>query len=187
MTPMRILISLILALGLGLGPAAADQWLHVRVEDSSPDGEQVNINVPLSVVEAVLPHISVEELDRGKLRLDDDDLELDEGIDLPAILQALRDSPDTDFVTVRSNDESVRVAKENDYLLVHVEERDGESTVNVRVPMAVVEALASSGPHELDLVAALRVLRDYEGEPLVTVESEDETVRIWIDSSETGL
>jgi hypothetical protein len=160
---------------------------HEDEDESDPCGERVNVNIPLSVVEQMLPLISVDELQQGKLLLDevDDDLE---GIDLRELAAALRDAPDADFVTVESDDEHVRIAKEGEFLVVRAEDRgrhSGES-VRVRVPLAVVDALVGGDPHELDLVAALRVLGEYEGDPLVDVESDDSSVRIWIDSSENG-
>ena len=58
--------------------------------------------------------------------------------------------------------------------------------VRVRFPLAVVEALVGDNPQELDLLAGLRALSEFEGEDLVRIDSEDESVRIWVDSSDTG-
>jgi hypothetical protein len=184
------IVLITLALAVIAGPAMADSWLHVRVEDRGPDGEQVEVNIPLTVVEAVLPSITIDDLHKGHFDLDDLDLgdaDLD-GLDLRAILTELRDSPDMNFVTVRSDDESVRVAKEGDYLIVRVEERSANDTENVRVtiPLKVVEALIQNDDNDLDLIAGLRALSEFEGEDLVRVESDDETIRVWIDSSESG-
>jgi hypothetical protein len=179
-----ILISLI-ALLLPLGAAASDRWLHVRVIEGGDDGEKVSVNVPLSMIESMLPLIEIDELDRGRLHIDMDEMH---GIELGDLLAALRDAPDATFVTVESRDESVRVAKEDGYLLVHVDERGpGGEKVRVRLPLSVAEALVGDDPNELDLIAALNELAEYDGEDLVRVESDDELVRIWIDSSETGL
>jgi hypothetical protein len=133
----------------------------------------------------MLPLISVDDLRGGKLELDD---ELG-GIDLRELAVALRDAPDADFVTVQSDDQNVRVSKEGDYLLIRVEERGRNSSekVRVRLPLAVVDALVGGNPHELDLVAALHALSEYADETLVDIESDDGSVRVWIDSSETGL
>ena len=56
------------------------------------------------------------------------------------VLLALRDAPDSEFVTIRSREDSVRVAKEDGFLLVNVDEADGDR-VRVRVPMEVVDVL----------------------------------------------
>ena len=174
---------LILALLFTSGLAAAsDRWLHVRVQEDGEEGEQVSINIPIQLVEAILPTIETDELQDGKLRLDETEME---GIDLREILKAFKDAPDADFVTVRGGDESVRVAKENGFLVVRAEEGDGEK-VRITMPLDVVDAMLSGASDELDLVAALDALANYDGGDLVTVESEDSLVRIWIDSSDTG-
>jgi hypothetical protein len=173
---------LVLALATGLA-LADDRWLHIRVQERGLGDEEISINVPLQLVEALLPTIQAEGLDHGKVHWrHHSDLD---GIDLREILAALRDAPDAEFVTVRSRDESVRVAKDGGYLLIHVDETDGER-VRVKMPLAVIDAMLSTDEEELDLVAALRALADYDVGDLVTVESDDSFVRIWIDSSDAG-
>jgi len=191
MTKMRRIAVALLVLALFAAPAAAtDQWLHVRVEEGGHGEETVNVNVPLSVVEAMLPMISVDELEHGRISLDDVDVdEFDMGgINLRELVLAFRDGPDADFVRIKGRDESVRVAKEGDYLIVLVEESDsyGAETVSIRLPFPVLEAMVATDDESLDLVAGLRALREFEGEDLVRVESDDELVRIWIDSSQSG-
>ena len=160
--------------------AAEDRWLHVRVKAQGPRGESVMVNVPLSLAEKVLPSIHSHEMRGGKVTLHDADLN---GVDLRAILEAMRDVGDNEFVRVESPDENVRVAKEGDYMVIHVRDHHGKSeNVDVKVPMKVVDAMLTGRPDELDLVAGLRALSAYGDTPLVTVEDGDETVRIWVDS-----
>jgi hypothetical protein len=166
---------------------AAEKWLHVRVVEDGGDGETVNVNIPLSLVERMLPLISVDELQAGKLRLDALDEELGQ-IDLRELAAALRDAPDADYLTIQGKDEKLRVAKEGEFLVINADERGRGSaeTVRVRIPLAVVDAMVGSDPNELDLVAALQVLSEYDDAPLVDVQSDDSSVQVWIDSSETG-
>ena len=58
--------------------------------------------------------------------------------------------------------------------------------MSIRLPFPVLEAMVATDDESLDLVAGLRALREFEGEDLVRVESDDELVRIWIDSSQSG-
>jgi len=58
--------------------------------------------------------------------------------------------------------------------------------VRVRFPLDVVDALLSGGENELDLIAALDALADHGGGDLVTVESDDESIRVWIDTDADG-
>jgi hypothetical protein len=172
-----------MALSLAGSAAAGDGfWLHVRVDAKGASAETVHVNVPLSMVEALLPMIEAEGLRHGKLDLDWRDDRLS-GIDLREVLQALRESPDTEFVTVRAEAENVRVAKERGFLIVHVDEQDEK--VRVRVPLDVVEALFVDDDR-LDLVGALRRLASLDGGEIVTVDSDDESVRIWIDADQGG-
>jgi hypothetical protein len=77
-------------------------------------------------------------------------------------------------------------------MIVHVVEKNSHSEkngkakersqVDVKVPMKVVEALLSAGKDELDVLAALRALSAHGDTELVTVKSDDSTVRVWLDS-----
>lgn len=160
--------------------ASQDSWLHVRVQEHDEDGDLVKVNIPLQLVEAILPTIETDEFRGGRIMLDDDgDLE---EIDLREIMKAFREAPDADFVTVQGRDETVRVAKEGDMLIVRAEEKDGDR-VRVTMPLQVVDAMLGTSGDELDLVAALRALAEFDGGDLVTVEGPDESVRIWIDQN----
>jgi len=175
------LITLLLASTLSF--AGSDgRWLHVRVDEGGSNGEKVNVNIPLSLVEAILPAIEIDELNHGRIRIDDGDLN---GLDLQELLEALRDAPDADYVTVQSDDENVRVSKEDGFLLVRVDEEHGDH-VRVRLPLDVVDAMLGAGDGEIDILAGLQALADYDGGDLITVESDDSSVRVWIDSNNSS-
>ena len=177
----------------------SDQWIHVRVENKDEGGETVRVNVPIDMAVKVLPAIKHNQLHDGKVRLDCAHLD---DVDLRAMLDAIRTSKDGEYVTVQSNDNDVRVAKNAGYLYIHVTDKkhgvhskknaDGkeaaaanparESKVEVKVPMKVVDALFSSGTDELDIVAALRALSSSGDTELVSVKDSENTVRVWIDS-----
>ena len=161
--------------------AKQDRWLHVRVENPDAKDEIVRVNVPLELAERVLPTIDRDRLHNGKVRVDQFDCH---GVDLPALLDAVRASKDGEFVTVQNKDADVRVAKQNNYFLVHVidKKHTKKAHVEVKVPMKVVEALLSSGKDELDLVAGLHALSSQADTELVSVKDEQNTVRIWLDS-----
>ena len=169
--------------------STSDRWLHVRVTSTESKGEIVKVNVPLELAEKVLPAINKDRLHDGKIKFNDSDMN---GVDLKTILDALRTSKDGEFVTVQSSENDVRVAKQNGYMLVHVTEKhapaskDGKpverNQVDVKVPMKVVDALFSAGKDELNITAALRALSAHGDTELVTVKSDDNTVRVWLDS-----
>jgi len=158
-----------------------DRWLHVRVTNPGRNEESVRVNVPLELAEKVLPTINKDRLHSGRVRFDDIDCH---GVDLRALLDAVRTSKDGEFVTVQNKDSDVRVAKRNGTLFVHVFEknRPKKSEVEVKVPMRVVDALLSAGKDELDLVAGLHALSAQGDTELVSVKDEENTVRVWLDS-----
>jgi hypothetical protein len=182
-------VSILVALFvLAAGPAlASDLWLHVHVSEGDPDDTMVKVNVPLNLVASILPKIDASpHIEDGKLKFIDE-FE-NEGVDIRGIWQDLRGAADGEFVTVRSKRENVRVAKEKGYMLVDVDAlADGGETVRVRVPLSVMDALFSGEQDEVDLIAAIEALGQYEGEDLVRVESERETVRIWVDRQQEAL
>lgn len=157
---------------------AADSWLHVRVD--SHDDERVRVNVPLSLVEAILPLIDDSDIDLdGRIRIDETDLEVEEVV---AFLKAVRDAEDGVYVTVEDHHDNVRVAKEGKYLKIEVTEgRSDPETVHVRIPIRVLDALVSGKDGELDVMAGIRALgEEGEGE-IVAVSEEDAEVRVWVD------
>jgi hypothetical protein len=183
-TPRRAALAIgVFALAVSIGTAlAADRWIHVSVDEKGSDGQRVRVNVPLSVVEKIIPQIQDEHMSEGKLHLGDEEFDK---VDLKAMWNALKETGDAEFVTIEGADQNVRVAREGDYFVVKVRESgEKRSTVDARLPLDVVDALMTGDGDELDLSAALRVLSRHEGD-LVTVNDEDSHVRIWIDGRNT--
>jgi hypothetical protein len=132
------------------------------------------------MVEQVLPAIQVENFRGGRVRIDDADLSQ---VDVRALWQAVRGAGDGEFVTVRSrSDGDVTVSKRGGMMLVAVDEKgEGADRVRIRVPIAVVDALFAPGGGEIDVAAAMKALSAAGEGDLVTVESGNEKVRIWVD------
>jgi hypothetical protein len=165
--------------------AGPERYLHVKVEDGDK-GESVNVNVPLSMAEKILPTINNHDLHQGRVTIHDSDFN---GVDIRAILEAVRNAPDNDFVTVKEKGrETVRVAKSGGNIVIHVKDHDSkDQQVDVTVPMKVVDALfATAKDNELDVLSALRALSDAGDILLVTVQDTGQKVRIWVDSHSTA-
>jgi len=178
----------------------SDQWIHVRVESKEDKGETVRVNVPVEMAEKVLPAINHDNLQAGKVHIDSAHLD---NVDLRVVLDAVRTAKDGEYVTVQSNEDNVRIAKNAGYLYIHVTEKKADekgskgaagkelpakhndnkdSNVEIKIPMKVVDALFSSGKDELDVVAALHALSATGDTELINVKDNENTVRIWIDS-----
>jgi len=169
-----------------MGPATAapaEKYLHVNVEDPTK-GESVNVNVTLSMAEKILPAINNHDLHDGKVWIHNADMN---GVDVRALLDAVRTAPDNEFVTVKDKDSDVRVAKANGNIIVHViDKKNKGQKVDVTVPLKIVDALFDTAKNdELDIAAALRALSDAGDVLLVTVQDSSQKVRVWVDSRST--
>lgn len=170
----------LLAFGLTAARASAeDLWIHVKVHDGKEDSH-VNINLPLSVIEKSSAFIPSDARSSGRIRIDDEDVSVSE---LREVWRELQRHPDATWISVDEPGSKVRVSKRGNYLHVLAEERKGrKEDVEIKIPARVVDAMLSGQGEELDIAAAIRALaREGEGE-LVTVNGENETVRIWVDN-----
>jgi len=133
------------------------------------------------MAEKILPTVNKGNLHEGRVTIGNAEIN---DVDIRALLDAVRTAADNEFVTVKEKDQEVHVAKRNGNLVVHVSDRNkGGQTVDVTVPMKVVDALLSTAKqNELDVAAALRALSDAGDALLVTVQDASQHVRIWVDS-----
>jgi hypothetical protein len=159
------------------GPAKA--WLHVRVEEANRQSK-VSVNLPISVVDAALQAAPEEFMSNGHIHLGKmgkKDLSVS---DLRKAWNEMKASGDAEFATVEDEDQTVRVARAGNVMLVHVKKLDGKESVRVEVPIEVVDALFSGQGEELNICAGFAELQKRRGD-IVRVHDENSTVRIWID------
>jgi len=151
-------------------------WLHVRIEEPKKES-RVRVNLPLSVVEAVLK-ASPEIIERhGKIHLGHDHgLKL---ADIRKIWKELSATGDAELVSVEEKDEHVKVARKGDLVQVFVD-KGGKEEVRVEVPVSLVDALLSGEGESANIQAAVAELQKRRGD-IVSVREEDSTVRVWID------
>ncbi len=169
----------------------SQRWLHVRVDNPDDKGEMVRVNVPIVLAEVLVSAVDHDQLHHGHINISHH-AEL-KGVDLRAMLDAVRSAPDGEFVSVKNHDEDVQVSKQNGFLLIRVNDSNRKNgkdkqEVDVRVPLAVVDALVASskGGDDLDIGAALRALATHGDTELVNVKDGKETVRIWLDTKNDG-
>jgi len=186
-----ILASLTILMMLVAATASAgDRWLHVRVDEGGRHGDRVRVQIPLKMIRAMLPLIETDEFHDGRVYLGHADLD---GTDVRAMLAAVREAEDGEYVRIDSRDELVRVAKQGGFLHVKVEERDAwddeSDIVRVKIPMTVVEAMVIGDSDEIDLAAAIDALDtdSIERMDLVTVDDGYDRVRVWIDQRHEDL
>jgi hypothetical protein len=169
----------VLALATALPAAAADLWFHVEVHETGGDNANVKVNLPISLVESMLPMLEdASEIEDGHIVIDDSEVSVD---DLRRVLDSLLDSPDATFAEVETDDERIVFFKDGPYLRVETDASAEGTEIRARFPIAVLEALVSGTGNELDVAAALRALADHGAGELVAVRDHDATVRVWID------
>ena len=132
-------------------------WLHVRVEEKK-DTTKVSVNIPLSVVEAVLK-ASPEFFEKhGKIKIGHDH----------GFKKVMRKG---DLVQVFV-DQKPRPGKDG-------EKGKGAETVRVEVPTSLVDAFLSGEGEEGNIEAAILELRKRRGDIV--------HVRVWIDEQNTQV
>jgi len=85
---------------------------------------------------------------------------------------------DMEFMTFQEGDQNVRVARNGDQIQVRVD--DDDDTVQVDLPIAVVDALLAGDGDTLDIAGALEALQQLRGD-IVRVTEGERQIRVWID------
>ena len=184
MNGKKLLGVVLISAGLTAAQAtAADLWIHIDVHGDRK-GEQASINLPLSMVHNLSGMIPDEARKSRHFRVKDRDYDV---ADLRRAWRELRNGPDATYLTVNDADSKVRIAKRGDYLELRATDRGHKGeTVEARIPLPVFAALLSGSGDELNLHAALEELARFGEGELLTVNCEDETVRIWVDLESEG-
>jgi hypothetical protein len=157
--------------------SATKEWLHIHVDETKNDPAKVRINIPLSLVEVMVPLIEEEAIKDGNIKINDKDFNTQE---LKKIWAAIKDEGDAEFLSVEKRGENVRVFTQGKFLMVQ-STKDIEGKVNIKIPLAIVDAMLSGSDDRLNLAAGVKALRDSGVRELVTVESDDSKVLVWID------
>ena len=180
MTFKKTLIAATLALTFFAGAAqASDLWFHLTVNEPG-ENANVTINLPLTMVETALSMIPADVPEAGTISFGNEEFSARQLRDL---WETLENSEDMTFIKVDDDDESIRVAKDNGYLtVVGTALSDRGSDINVRMPIAVVNALLDTADEgQLNIAGALRALADHGEGELATITDNDAHVRVWID------
>jgi hypothetical protein len=154
-------------------------WIHVEVREGKADPELVKVNLPLSMLETALDMVKDKDIQGGHLKLHSHDLSVAE---MRQLWNEVKNAGNAEFVTVQKAHETVRVARDGNYLLVKVDEAKGKnSKVDLKVPLAVVDALFNGTGDELNVKAALSAMQKSGVGDILTVHDDDTQVRLWIE------
>ena len=184
LTVLGAMVALVASLGMTAVPIGAQDapqpWLHIQITGGD-DTERVSVNVPLSAAEALLAMAPPEVIAQGQEGL------ADRGISVSALREMwgqLKDVGDAEFVTIEEGNETIRIARAGDHVEILVNDTDDGETVNVEIPITVVDGLLAGQGDTLNLEAALEAIRGLRGD-VVRVRERDRQVRIWIDEVAT--
>jgi hypothetical protein len=172
---------LVVALAAGLLAVAAlaaepVRWINVDVAEHSDD-TTVKVHLPLSLVLTLIDAVHTKDFSDGKVTLHVGHAD----VDWVAILQELQKAPEGDYVTVEEPDANVHFSKKDGVVTVDVKEKgkDGERVL-VRLQEPLLQAVRVDGDR-LDVKELLTRLVDVKVGDLLTVESADANVRVWVE------
>lgn len=201
-----VIVMLVAALGYA-GPKT--KWVNVHVFDPA-EQTTVDVRLPLDFIGAAIDAVNTPEFQKGKITLDfsghhdDDEGEIEAevraevdaelskagvvrvhhghpDVDWIPLLKQMKTLPDSEFVKVDSPDAFVTVNKKAGYFLVNVKERgEGKNTVDVKLPVALLDAFSIDENNQLDVKAFVNKLADLPAGDLVRVTGEAD-VRIWVE------
>jgi len=171
----------VLLLGIN-GPVLAqskDPWLHLEVQEKSSDPALVKVNLPISMVDVALDLVKDDKFRHGQFKLDTKEISVAE---MRRLWSELKKAGDGEFVSVEKKTETVRIARQGDLLLVKVTGPDKQKAkVDLKIPMAVVDALLQGSGDQLNVKAALVAMQQRSLGEILTVNDEQTQVRLWID------
>ena len=160
---------------------APQPWIHVEVSGGDDDAN-VSVNLPLAAAEVLVSMIPPDRIGGGEIQLTDSGV----SVSIPALRKTWRqlmDAGDAEFITIEHENDTVRVARSGDEIEVRMARGgDGGETAEMRLPVAVVDALLSGDGDTLDLRAAVEQLGRLRGD-IVRVREDDRSIRVWIDET----
>jgi len=180
-----------------LAPAGSHgKWINVHVRQAS-EQTTVDVRLPLDFIALAIDAVDTPEFRHGKVRLDfshhdcDGDAKAEGDVKVRAdhpdvnwvpLLKKMKDLPQGEYVKVDSPDANVSIKRAGGLFLIHVDERKGEkTTVDVRLPVALLDAVSVDDNQELDVKAFVAQLDKLEIGDLVRVNGDDADVRIWVE------
>ena len=184
-TALLLVMTTLVASAATIGRPATQQepepWVHVEV--TSDGGTNMNLDLPLAAVTAMLALAPETIVQNGEFQFGSS-----YQVPVAAIREMwreLRDVGDVEFVTIQHEGQDVRIARAGETILVNVSDSDGDDeSVRVEIPVPVVDALLSGDGDTLNIGAAIEELSMLRGELVRVIES-DNNIRIWIDESPT--
>ena len=166
----------ILAAGVVLA-TTPQRWFNVDVSEHD-EGTEVHVHLPMSIVQTVLGAVEQGKIHHGDLHVDCGDVEMD----WPAVMKALRDAPEGQYVTVKGREADVVMRKSGGTVEIDVRDHKGnDERVEVTVPASLLDAFNIDQHGNIDLKALAAGLDTLGPGELVRVTSKEASVRVWVE------
>jgi len=147
----------------------SQKMIHIDFKDSRPDGVEMVLSVPITVLESFQPQIR-----QAFNSLAEENQE----IDFYEIWRSVKETGPTDFLEVKGKDGHIKISTTETHLVALVDSPD-DGLIEATVPLILGDALfGEEAIMDLEgLVAALELL---EGQDLVKIQSDHINARVWI-------
>jgi len=166
------LIILVFLLTLGLGMLMMD-WAIIDVQTLEKDKVHIIVPVPLQLAGLALQFIPEDQLDADIPQEARDNKEL-----IIRSLNELKNAPDTTFVSVKTPEAQVKIAKEKGNLTLDVVTK--EATVHGVLPLnATAKVLSKWDWQHPQPELAIKILADCSTGTILSVDSKEAKVNIY--------
>jgi hypothetical protein len=160
---------------------ASDLWFHLKVENDSPGGANVKVNLPLGVVHRVADHLPAKHVKHCSIDVDGDHFSYEE---MRGLVQQTIEAKDGETLTLRRSGATVLSMREAERIKLYFHDEGRRSDhVELTVPLRVAAAMVASDRPGDGLRSAIRAVGTNGVGEVITVRSDDATVRMWIDRS----
>ena len=154
-------------------------WIHIKVTEGKDQATKVNVNLPLSLIDVALDVIKTDAVKDGRIQVEGTTITVAQ---MRRIWAELKKTGDADFADIQDGENTVKVAKKGERLVVEVKEgKAGKKTVYAELHQSVVDALLAGDGNSLDLKGAMAQLQTAQRGEIVRVDDNDNNVRVWID------
>lgn len=168
------------AAGIQAAGAAQDDesdiiWMRVEITKEGNENPAVKVNLPLSLIEVVVDSIDKREF---MAQIEKEHPKLN----IPKLWRSIRRMDGEDFLTVETENEHIRVWKDQDLFRISVrEEKADQANIQVKIPLAIMDYLFESRDGSFSFQDLVGELRGHLPLTLVTVDKDDERIRIWLE------
>ena len=151
--------------------SAPEKVVRIEFEDQRSEGVKLNMSLPITLLASLEPQI--EEALRN-VHFEDHD------IDLVELWESVKEAGPTEFVSIKSEEADVSVSTTETHVLIKVNEKKEGHDINVKLPLALGDALLANNGN-FDYQSALSALLAMEGQDLIVISGKDVRGRVWIE------